>query len=130
MVNNINELENVIEEIVASTDPAEELMDPTVEDQTTAEDPEVMEDPETVSDGDVTPSTEQYIISQDMLQQLIDANANLEIIIENQELESMTIWEKPLSDYTVLEGIGLITLATIIGVVIFKLVGGIITCSL
>lgn len=128
MENNLEELENVTEETRVASDPAEEVMDPTMEDQTAVEDPEVPEGAETVSDGDA--AIVEYIISEDMLQQLIDANANLEIIIENQEQESMTIWEKPLSDYTVLEGIGLITLVTIISVVIFKIVGGIITCSL
>lgn len=128
MENNLEELESVTVESGSAADPEEELMDPTIEDQTGVEESEVMEYPGTVSDGDA--AIVEYIISEDMLQQLIDANANLEIIIENQEQESMTIWEKPLSDYNVLEGIGLITLFIIIGVVIFKIVGGIITCSL
>lgn len=85
------------------------------------------DDPSSVSTENNLP--DDSILEEEILQQLIITNEKLDIVIEHQEQECMTIWEKPLSDYTVLEGIGLITLFIIIGVVIFKLIGGIIRCS-
>ena len=85
------------------------------------------DDPSSVSAENNLP--DDSIMEEEILEQLIITNEKLDIVIEHQEQECMTIWEKPLSDYTVLEGIGLITLFIIIGVVIFKLIGGIIRCS-
>ncbi len=48
-------------------------------------------------------------------------------LLEYKEFESMTLFDKPLEDYTTLEGIGLITVILFISVVIYKLIGGIIS---
>lgn len=85
---------------------------------------------ETVSDGDAAIPYYDSALSSDILDELIKANGNLEIIVECKESESLSLWEKPLQEYNVMEGIGLVTLLTVIAVVIFKAIGGIIKCSL
>lgn len=85
---------------------------------------------ETVSDGDAAIPYYDSALSSDILEELIKANGNLEIIVECKETEALSLWEKPLSEYNTMEGIGLVTLLTVIAVVIFKVIGGIITCSL
>lgn len=85
---------------------------------------------DSVSDSDAVIPYYDSALSSDILDELIKANGNLEIIIECKETEALSLWEKPLSEYNTMEGIGLVTLVTVIAVVIFKVIGGIITCSL
>lgn len=85
---------------------------------------------DSVSDGDAAIPYYDSVLTSDILDELIKANGNLEIIIECKETEALSLWEKPLSEYNTMEGIGLVTLLTVIAVVIFKVIGGIITCSL
>ena len=47
-----------------------------------------------------------------------------------QTAEAYTIWDKPLEEYTVSEGLSLIDTFILLGIIVFSIIGGIITCNL
>lgn len=97
---------------------------------------------QTVSGGDALPTatetTPEYIgtvsgndasesaLSSDLLFYAEMQTGYLEEINEHLEEQKQTIWEKPIEEYTPTEGLLLIIMALLLGVVIFKFVGGII----
>lgn len=80
--------------------------------------------------GDEYPELDYTEYIKSLHEELIRTNESLDTIVQYKHIENVSIWEKELKDYNVLEGIGLVTLAVILGVVFYKLIGGILTCSL
>ena len=95
---------------------AEEVLEENPEDATEELTEEI---PEEVTETEST-------LSNDILYQLELQNLALEQITAIMEESKQTIWEKPIEDYTPTEGILLIMMFLMLGVIIFKLVGGII----
>lgn len=79
----------------------------------------------TVSGGDAGTDT----LSGDILAELQLQSAYLENMEEMLESGSLSIWEKPIEDYTPTEGILLILLFILLFVLVYELVGGIIICK-
>lgn len=63
-------------------------------------------------------------------EELVMVNEKLDAIVQIKDNDSLPIWEKQLADYSTGEALGLLTLFLLVGIVIFKLIGGIIRCSL
>lgn len=68
--------------------------------------------------------------SEEIINQLISLNQLTNEALEYQQIQQMSIWEKPLDKYTTGESLSVITLIIIVGVIIFKLIGGIIQCKI
>lgn len=68
--------------------------------------------------------------SEKIINQLISLNQLTNEALEYQQIQQMSIWEKPLDKYTTGESLSVITLIIIVGVIIFKLIGGIIQCKI
>lgn len=68
--------------------------------------------------------------SEEIINQLISLNQLTNEALEYQQIQQMSIWEKPLDKYTTDESLSVITLIVIVGVIIFKLIGGIIQCKI
>lgn len=88
---------------------------------------------QTVSGGDAspitlteTPGTNESALSNELLFYAEMQTGYLEEINEHLEEQKQTIWDKPIEEYTPTEGLLLIIMALLLGVIIFKFVGGII----
>lgn len=64
--------------------------------------------------------------SEEILNEIKYNNELLETIIEIQEREPRTIFNTPLAEYNVLEGLTLIIVLTLMSAIIFGMVGGLI----
>lgn len=105
---------------------------------------EVSENNETVSGGDILPQTmsggdalqimtileNESALTSDLLTEIQTTNKYLEDIHAEVIKEPETIWTKPIEEYTVGESFGLVITIILVGIVIFKVVGGIIQCKL
>lgn len=80
---------------------------------------------QTVSGGDANDGA----LSSELLFHAESQTDILEEINERHEAQTQTIWEKPIEEYTPTEGILLIIMFCVVGVIIFKFIGGIISCN-
>lgn len=53
-----------------------------------------------------------------------------ELLTTSQETQALSIWEKPLGEYTVTESLLLLLVLCAFGIVIYKFLGGIMKCTL
>lgn len=81
-----------------------------------------------VSQGDsaIFPQVESTL-SEEVISGIQKNNELLEELVTYKDNETMTLWEKPLEEYTVMEGFGLIAVVLIVSVIIYKIIGGIIS---
>lgn len=81
----------------------------------------------TVSGGDAVPMLlELDLDNTDIVALLEDNNAYLSLLLEQQEQQTLSLWEKPLVDFTPTEGILLILLVVVLYVFVDEIIGGII----
>lgn len=83
-----------------------------------------------VPGGDSVDNNLNEELLQELLAEVGEIKAILPELVEYEEKENMMLWEKPLSDYTVVEGISLITMFMLLGVIIFVMVGRIVKCKI
>lgn len=88
----------------------------------------------TVSSGDsyeagIGESIVEVALSTEYITLIEENNKLLQQLVENSETETMTIMEKPLADYTATDGLLLITVVFITGIILAKIIGGIIPCK-
>ncbi len=111
---------------------------------------ETMEATEIVGETEAleTMETMEEISNEENIRLLTDIESSLSetiatLLEENNELltklneyeearqtaEAYTIWDKPLEEYTVSEGLSLIDTFILLGIIVFSIIGGIITCN-
>lgn len=139
MNENVEELHDVLESGDATENIGEEIGTGTEE--TGEEYPEVSEtfeqgdeigadgeDIESVSNVD-SDLTEYDARLDDIIEELVYQREQMDSFQAYIESKDLTLFEKPLEKYTVQEGISLLIFFLLLFVVLFKLVGGIITCK-
>lgn len=76
----------------------------------------------------------QYVVecahSEEILNNLVSLNELVYEAVEMQQVQQQNIWEKPLEKYNTQESIQTTLLIVIVGVIIFKMIGGIVTCKM
>lgn len=89
-------------------------------------------DVESVSDGDSVAYEVVYYEQQlnEIINELIEQREDIEGLQEFMEYETQSIFEKPLEDYNVTEGLLLVIMFVVAFGVLIKLIGGIITCKI
>lgn len=88
---------------------------------------------ETVSDGDSVVYVEMSDYDEqlnEIINELIEQREDIEGLQEFMEYETQSVFEKPLEDYSVTEGMLLIIMFVVSFSVMFKIIGGIITCKI
>lgn len=116
------ELEQITEEVVQETTNTEEVIQDTIETETAKSEDSIEENGIENEEDVVIENT----LSIDIYNELVTANENLvniETIIAEPPL---TIWDKPIDDYTPTEGILLIIMFILLARLIFDFVGGIL----
>lgn len=73
-----------------------------------------------VNEFDLSELVEEMKLNNELVRDLVDM----------KETESISIWEKPLEDYTVSESLSLLSFLVVCAVVVFVAIGGIIKCKL
>lgn len=82
---------------------------------------------ESVSGGDSTDY--ESALAKEILTLIQENNELLSTMNEENETQTLTIWEKPLEDYTVEESFDLLLFVLVCFLFVYHIVGGIITCN-
>lgn len=80
-----------------------------------------------VGDSDIAAYDKQL---DDIIAELVYQRERMDSFQAYIESKDMTLFEKPLEEYTVQEGIGMLIFFLLLFMMIAKLVGGIITCKI
>lgn len=83
---------------------------------------------DTVSDSDSIVTYDEEFAR--IIEEIVAQRQQLDTLQEYIEYKDMKIFEKPLEDYTVTEGLLLTVLVVAVFGVVIKLIGGIITCKI